>query len=150
MGDWWAMSADAPDLMVGKDHFLTKLHVVPDERGKLCVIERGTGLPFDIHRVYYLYDVPSGTDRGGHAHLQLQQLLIPISGSFSVRATSRSGEHTYRLYEPNTALYIGPGVWRELLEFSSNAVCLVLASMEYDEADYIRSREAFDRRMKSA
>lgn len=144
------MVKKAHNMIVSEDHFITKLHVIPDERGKLCVIERDKGLPFDIRRVYYLYDVPAGTDRGSHAHLQLQQLLIPISGSFSVRAWSRYGERTYRLYEPNVALYIGPGVWRELMEFSSNAVCLVLASMEYDETDYIRSREEFDRHMKNA
>jgi dTDP-4-dehydrorhamnose 3,5-epimerase-like enzyme len=133
--------------LIDKDHFLMDFRVIPDVRGKLCVIERSTGLPFDINRVYYLFDVPTGSERGGHAHLALQQLLIPISGSFSVNVASQSGSHTYRMFEPNTALYIGPGVWRELLEFSSNAVCLVLASLAYDEADYIRSREDFDKRL---
>lgn len=135
------------ELSTERDHFLVDFRVIPDVRGKICVIEGSTGLPFDIKRVYYLFDVPTGSERGGHAHLQLQQLLIPISGSFSVRVSSRSGSQIYRLFEPNTALYIGPGVWRELLEFSSNAVCLVLASMPYDEADYIRSRAEFDERV---
>lgn len=138
----------ATDPQFNQDHFLLEFHVIPDERGNLCSIENSTGLPFDINRVYYLYDVPTQSRRGGHAHVALQQLLIPISGSFSVSVASRSGTKKYNLYEPNKALYIGPFVWRELLEFSSNAVCLVLASMAYDEKDYIRKREEFDRSIR--
>jgi hypothetical protein len=126
------------------DHHLLNLTILPDSRGKLCVVEKSTGLPFEIQRVYYLFDIPAGGYRGGHAHKRLQQILIAISGSFSVSVRSKSGAAIYRLFEPGKALYIGPGVWRELVEFSSNAVCLVLASMPYDEEDYIRSEQEFD------
>jgi hypothetical protein len=135
------------ELVETKEHFLMDFPVVSDVRGKLCVLERSTGVPFNIERVYYLYDVSTGSERGGHAHLQLRQLLIPLSGSFSVRVVSRSGSAEYRLSDPSRALYIGSYVWRELIDFSSGAVCLVLASRAYDESDYIRSRDVFDQRM---
>ncbi|WP_247996562.1 sugar 3,4-ketoisomerase [Brucella tritici] len=121
------------------------LKVIPDWRGKLCVVEKATGLPFDIRRVYYLYDVPSGSERGGHAHHELQQYLVAISGSFTVDLVTSAGVASHRLERPDQALYIGPYTWREIHSFSSNAVCLVLASHEYSEADYIRNRSDFDK-----
>lgn len=124
-------------------HHLLSFPVVSDIRGKLSVIEDGTGLPFHVQRVYYLYDVPENSRRGGHAHLQLQQLLIAISGAFSVEATSTDSSYCYRLADPTQALYIGPGTWRELHSFTANAVCLVLASRQYEESDYIRSWDEF-------
>ncbi|TMV03669.1 WxcM-like domain-containing protein [Brucella haematophila] len=120
------------------------LKVIPDMRGKLCVLEKSTGLPFDVCRVYFLYDVPSGSERGGHAHHELQQYLIAISGSFTVDVVTSEGSNSYRLERPDQALHIGPYTWREIHSFSSNAVCLVLASHEYSEADYIRRRADFD------
>lgn len=126
-------------------HEIVPLHVIPDARGKLCVVERGTGLPFAVRRVYYLFDIPTGSSRGGHAHLALEQIIIPMSGSFRVDVSTSAGEASYLLDQPSRGLYIGPYVWRELRDFSSNAVCLVLASQEYDEDDYIRDRLVFER-----
>lgn len=128
----------------GQSNRISPLKVIPDWRGKLCVLEKSTGLPFDIRRVYFLYDVPSGSERGGHAHHELQQYLIAISGSFTVDLVTSEGAKSYRLDRPDQALYIGPYTWREIHNFSSNAVCLVLASLEYSEADYIRNRSDFD------
>ncbi len=111
-------------------------------RGNLSVIENDC-VPFDIKRVYYLYDVPSDAYRGGHAHKALYQFLIPLSGSFDV--ILKDGENTKKvsLNKPNKGLMIVPGIWRELENFSSGAVCLVLASEVYDENDYIRSYNDF-------
>ena len=121
------------------------LEVIQDWRGKLCVLEKGTGLPFPIRRVYFLYDVPTGSERGGHAHHELQQYLIAISGSFTVDVVTPEGAVSHHLSRPDQALHIGPYTWREIHSFSSNAVCLVLASQEYSESDYIRNRADFDR-----
>ena len=126
---------------------LMPLQVIPDWRGKLCVLEIGTGLPFEVRRVYFLYDVPSGSERGGHAHHELQQYLIAISGSITVDLVTSEGSTSYRMERPDEALHIGPYTWREIHSFSSNAVCLVLASHEYSEEDYIRSRGDFDNLM---
>lgn len=128
-----------------RHHFLVSLPTVPDERGKLAVVETERFLPFDIKRVYYLFDVPAGAERGGHAHLDLHQLLIAVSGSFTVDVESAEGKASYTLNRPNEALYVGARVWREMRGFSSNAVCVVLASELYDEKDYIRSYEVFSR-----
>ncbi|WP_130269174.1 sugar 3,4-ketoisomerase [Phyllobacterium myrsinacearum] len=126
-----------------RSHFLLKIPTLPDERGKLAVIEPERMLPFKIRRTYHLYDVPAGAERGGHAHMALDQLLIAISGSFSVEVEDSHGKHAYMLNQPNEALYIGSMVWRAMTNFSSNAVCLVLASEPYDESDYIRSYDDF-------
>lgn len=127
----------------GRPHFLITLPTIPDARGKLAVVENERFLPFDIRRVYYLFDVPAGAERGGHAHLNLHQLLIAMSGSFTVDVESVEGKVSYTLNRPDEALYIGARVWREMRNFSSNAVCVVLASELYDESDYIRSYEVF-------
>lgn len=128
----------------GLESPIRHLRVIPDWRGKLCVLEKATGVPFDIRRVYFLYDIPSGSERGGHAHHELQQYLIAISGSFNVDLITKEGAASHRMDQPDKALYIGPYTWREIYNFSSNAVCLVLASHEYSEADYIRNRSDFD------
>jgi len=115
---------------------------VHDERGLLAVIEGGT-IPFKIERVYYLYDVPSDAFRGGHAHRELYQLIIPLSGSFDVHLKDGSTTQIINLNKPHKGLLIVPGIWREIDNFSSGCVCLVLASAEYKEDDYIRKFDDF-------
>tara|TARA_R110002072_G_scaffold182067_8_gene338296 strand:+ start:10189 stop:10608 length:420 start_codon:yes stop_codon:yes gene_type:complete len=114
----------------------------PDGRGNLSVIEKGT-LPYEVKRVYYLYDVPSDATRGGHAHLQLQQCLIALSGSFDVLLDDGKNRTKVHLNKPNRGLIIPSGIWRELENFSSGAVCLALVSDIYKEEDYIRDYKDF-------
>lgn len=111
-------------------------------RGNLSVIEKDC-IPYKIKRVYYLYDVPSGAYRGGHSHKDLFELLLPLSGSFDVILKDGVNTKTVTLNKPNQGLLIVPGIWRELENFSSGAVCLVLASDVYNEDDYIRDFEDF-------
>ncbi|MBO9136824.1 WxcM-like domain-containing protein [Rhizobium sp. B230/85] len=132
-----------------RSHYLIDIPTIPDQRGKLAVLEYQGAVLFDIKRVYYLFDVPAGTSRGGHAHRELDQLLIAISGSFTVDVEGTDGKSSYVLNRPNQALYIGSMVWREMRDFSSNAVCLVLASSVYTESDYIRSYGEFARLLGS-
>ncbi len=123
----------------------TKLINIPkieDPRGNLSVIEHEV-VPFDIKRVYYLYDVPAGAERGGHAHKKLQQFLVALSGSFDVLLNDGKVEKTVTLNKPFEGLLISKGIWRELKNFSSGAVCLVVASAVFEEADYIRDFEDF-------
>jgi dTDP-4-dehydrorhamnose 3,5-epimerase-like enzyme len=121
---------------------LIELPKIHDTRGNLSVIE-GDTVPFEFKRVYYLYDVPSGAERGGHAHKQLQQFLIPLSGSFDVVLHDGIDERIIVLNRPNIGLLLPTGIWRELQNFSSGSVCLVLASDVFNEADYIRDFEDF-------
>jgi len=120
-----------------------EMPVIADPRGKLCFIEAERHAPFPIERVYYLYDVPAGASRAGHAHMNLHQLLVPLSGSFQVRLHDGQTEEVHTLIQPNVGLHIGPMTWRELENFSSGAVCMVLASAYYDESDYIRDFDDF-------
>ncbi len=113
-----------------------------DGRGNLSVIEKDV-LPYEIKRVYYLYDVPSDGTRGGHAHKELQQFLIALSGSFDVVLDDGEIRRTITLNRPNKGLLIPCGMWRELENFSAGAVCLSLVSAEYDEEDYIRDYKDF-------
>ena len=115
---------------------------IQDRRGNLSVIE-GSIIPFISKRVYYLYDVPSGSKRGGHAHKKQQEFLIALSGSFDVILKDGKSIQTISLNKPNFGLLIVDGIWRELRNFSSGAVCLVLASDEFDEEDYIREYKNF-------
>jgi len=108
------------------------------EKGNLTVVENEKNIPFDVHRVYYLYDVPSGESRGGHAHKRLKQLIVAASGSFNVILFDGKVRRTVTLNRPFYGLLVVPGIWRELDDFSSGSVCLVLASHEYDAEDYIR------------
>lgn len=119
---------------------LPKIH---NRAGNLTAMNNLLEVPFKTRRVYYLYDIPCGEQRGGHAHRQLEQLLVAVSGSFSVTLDDGREQRTVFLNSPFQALYIGPGIWRTLENFSSGAVCLVLASHEYDEADYIREYNQF-------
>lgn len=115
---------------------------IENSLGNIAVIENNT-IPFEIKRVYYLFDIPSNASRGGHAHKKLQQVLIAISGSFDVVLNNGETQKTVTLNKPDRGLLIENNTWRELENFSSGAVCLVLASNEYNELDYIRDYEEF-------
>ena len=119
---------------------LQKIH---DPRGNLTVAEQMKDVPFEIKRAYWVYDVPAGECRGGHAHKTLSQLLIATSGSFTVTLDNGRERQTFLLNHPWQALLIPPGTWRTLDDFSSGAVCLCLASDVYKEEDYIRDYNAF-------
>jgi len=114
---------------------LPKIH---EPRGNLTFVEGGRHVPFEIARVYYLYDVPGGAERGGHAHKDLHQLIIAMSGSFDVVLNDGLDERRIHLNRSYQGLYVCPMIWRELDNFSSGSVCMVLASNHYDEADYYR------------
>jgi|TARA_Y100000385_G_C13010423_1_gene601397 hypothetical protein len=125
---------------------LPKIH---DPRGNLTFIEGNRHIPFDIKRVYYLYDVPGGAERGGHAHKDLHQIIIAIAGSFDVVINDGSDTQRFHLNRSYFGLYVCPMIWRELDNFSSGSVCLVLASDYFSEADYIRDFTQFDSIKKS-
>jgi len=108
------------------------------EKGNLTVTKNGEDVPFDVKRIYYLYDVPAGESRGGHAHKELSQLIVAASGSFNVVLFDGKVRRTITLNRPFNGLLVVPGIWRELDDFSSGSVCLVLASCKYDENDYVR------------
>lgn len=120
------------------DCHLIDLTKIQDPRGNLTFIEAGTHISFDIQRVYYLYDVPGGAERGGHAHKALHQLIIAMSGSFDVVLNDGRDKKRIHLNRPYTGLYVCPMMWRELDNFSSGSVCMVLASNKYAEEDYYR------------
>lgn len=117
--------------------------IVHDQRGNLSVVEGGDLVPFDIKRLYYLYDVPGGATRGGHAHKNLRQLIIAASGSFDVVLDNGKIRQKYSLNRSYKGLYIPTMIWREIENFSSGAVCMVLASEHYDESDYIYDYNEF-------
>jgi hypothetical protein len=116
---------------------------ITDSRGNLTFVEGGRHIPFDIKRTYYLYDVPGGAERGGHAHKGLHQLIIAISGAFDIVLDDGHRKQRYHLNRSYFGLYVCPMIWREMDNFSSGAVCLVLASNLYDEADYYRDYAEF-------
>jgi hypothetical protein len=121
------------------DCALIDVSKVHNEAGNITVLENQKNIPFDVKRVYYLYDIPGGEARGGHAHYELQQFIIAASGSFDVILDDGKNTKTVTLNRPNFALHIVPGLWRELNNFSSGSISLVLASHKYDEKDYIRN-----------
>lgn len=129
---------------------LIELPKISDPRGNLTFIEGNRHVPFSIARVFYLYDVPGGAQRAGHAHKSLQEVLIAVSGSFDVHVDSGSARKTFHLNRSYFGLFIPPMLWREIDNFSSGAVCVVLASEPYDEASYYRDYEAFLRVAKDA
>ena len=118
---------------------------ITDQRGNLTFIEGGRHIPFEIKRVYYLYDVPGGAERGGHAHKNLHQLIIALSGSFDVILDNGKQKLRFHLNRSYSGIYVCPMIWRELDNFSSASVCMVLASNLYDEADYYRQYDEFVR-----
>jgi dTDP-4-dehydrorhamnose 3,5-epimerase-like enzyme len=122
---------------------------INDVRGNLSFIEADRHFPFPIKRVYYLYDVPGGTERGGHAHKELHQLIIAMSGSFDIHLDDGHGKRTFHLNRSYYGLYVCPMIWREINNFSSNSVCMVLASDYYDEDDYYRSHADFKKMVEN-
>ena len=120
-------------------HKLINFQIFGDDRGSLVSLESFKNIPFEIKRVYYLYDVPNRADRGGHAHKELHQLVVALSGSFDIELFDGYETVKYTLNQPDQGLIIVPGIWRNLNNFSGGGICLVLASREYDEEDYIRN-----------
>lgn len=124
---------------------ITELPKIHDPRGNLTFVEANAHVPFAIERVYYLYDVPGGASRHGHAHKELHQFIIAMSGSFDVSLDDGKDKERVHLNRSYNGLYVCPMVWRELDNFSSGSVCMVLASAKFDEADYIRDYAEFMR-----
>jgi hypothetical protein len=122
---------------------LLELPRVSSPGGSLTALEGGVDVPFAIERVYYLYDVPGGEERGGHAHRELRQLIVAVMGSFDLVLDDGETRRTVRLDRAYHGLLMPPMIWRELRNFSSGAICLVLASHPYDESDYLRDYDAF-------
>ncbi len=129
--------------MTLNDCRLIQLPKIADPRGNLTFIEGGRHVPFQIQRVYYLYDTPGGAERGGHAHKGLHQLIVAMSGSYDVVLTDGKEKKLFHLNRSYYGLYVCPMIWRELNNFSSGAVCLVLASNAYDESDYYRDYQDY-------
>ena len=132
-----------------EDCQLIDLPIVHNQSGKMTVLENNMNIPFDIKRVYYLYDIPMDSERGGHSHYDLQQYIIAASGSFSFLLDDGKNKKEVFLNHPNKALHIKPGIWREMKDFSSGSICLVLASMKYSEDDYIREYQEFQNYRKN-
>jgi len=122
---------------------IIELPKISDPRGNLTFIEGGNHIPFDIRRVYYTYNVPDGVYRGGHAHKALHQLIIAMSGSFDVTLDDGRNKRKFHLNRPSQGLYVCPMMWRDLENFSSGSVCMVLASRLYEESDYYRNYDEF-------
>jgi WxcM-like, C-terminal. len=120
-----------------------ELNKVHNRSGNLTSVEDNMDIPFNVKRLYYLYDVPGGAERGGHAHKELHQLIVAASGCFDVVLDDGKNKKVVELNRPYFGLYVVPGIWRELINFSSGAICLVLASEKYDVKDYIREYEVY-------
>ena len=129
--------------MALSDCRIIELPKIQDSRGNLSIVEAGRQIPFDIKRVYYLYDIPGGAARAGHAHRKLHQLMIAMSGAFDVTLDDGKERKKFHLNRSYVGLYIAPMTWRDLDNFSSGAVCMNIASEYYDEADYMRAYDEF-------
>ncbi|MBQ7421131.1 MAG: WxcM-like domain-containing protein [Prevotella sp.] len=125
-----------------KGHIIDLSKIV-DPRGNLTVAEQQKNVPFNVARVYWTYDIPSGESRGGHAHKHCEEMIVAVSGSFDVTLDDGTERKTFHLNHPYQGLYVGTGVWRTLEDFSSGAVCLVLASELFEEEDYIREYDQY-------
>ena len=123
---------------------------IVDPRGSLTFVEGGRHVPFDIRRVYYLYDVPGGATRAGHGHKTLEQLIVAVSGSFDVAVDDGRSKTSYHLNRADSGLYMPSMIWRQIDNFSTGSVCMVLASDYFDEADYYRDYDAFVRAARTA
>lgn len=137
------MNGDAAPAASSPNWSVVSLNSIADHRGSLAVIEGGRDIDFEIRRTYHLFDVPSGSQRAGHAHKRLQQLYLAPSGSFDVHLEDGTFSETVTMNRPNVALRIRPRVWRTIDNFSSGSVCFVLASEHYSEDDYVRTHEEF-------
>ena len=126
-----------------EDCIIVDLPKIHNDAGNLTFLDNNKNLPFDIKRIYYLYDVPMGADRGGHGHYELQQYIVAASGSFTFVLDDGTNKKEVFLNDPSKALHIRPGIWREIKNFSSGSICLVLASHVYEEADYMRDYQEF-------
>ncbi|MDC1179844.1 FdtA/QdtA family cupin domain-containing protein [Flavobacteriaceae bacterium] len=125
------------------DCSLIELPKIKNRAGNITAIENNINIPFGVSRVFYLYDIPAGIDRGAHAHKECHQLLVAASGSFDVLLCDGKSEMIVNLNQPNKGLHIPPGIWASEVNFSSGSICLVLASDKYDEKDYIRDYQEF-------
>lgn len=125
------------------DCTILQLHRHHRPQGNITVVENGETVPFDVKRIYYLYDIPGGESRGAHAHKELEQLIVAASGSFRVTLDDGKVKRSFLLNRPNQGLYVKPGIWRDLDDFSSGSVCMVLASEVYIKEDYIRDYDEF-------
>lgn len=119
---------------------LPKIH---NRAGNITPVENGISIPFDVQRIYYIYDVPGGESRGAHGHKTLESVIIAVSGSFDVSVDDGINKKTVQLNRPYVGLNVKPGIWRDISNFSSGAICLVLASQKYNEGDYIREYASF-------
>ena len=120
------------------DCVIIPLNKIHNRAGNITIVEGQENVSFDVKRIYYLYDIPGGEDRGGHAHKELHQLIIAASGSFNVLLDDGQNKKIVTLNRPDYGLMVIPGIWRDLIEFSSGAICLVLASHKYDNKDYMK------------
>lgn len=132
------------------DCVILPLNKIHNRAGNITIVEGQKNVPFDVKRIYYLYDIPGGEDRGGHAHKELRQLIVAASGSFDVLLDDGTNKKIVTLNRPNYGLLVVPGIWRELMEFSTGAICLVLASELYLQEDYIRDYDLFQSMKKDA
>jgi dTDP-4-dehydrorhamnose 3,5-epimerase-like enzyme len=139
----WSGRPERSPVMPLSDCRIIDLPKMSDRRGNLTFVEGGNHIPFDIKRVYYLYDVPGGSDRGEHAHKRLHQFFVCMSGSFDLLLKDGARERRFHLNRSYYGIYVCPMIWRYLDNFSSGAVCMVLASAPYDEADYIRDYDEY-------
>ena len=126
-----------------EDCKIVDLPKVHNEGGNITALENNINIPFEVQRIYYLYDIPMGSERGGHGHYELQQFIVAIGGSFTFVLDDGKNKKEVFLNNPSKALHIQPGIWREILNFSSGSICLVLASHTYSENDYIRNYEDY-------
>jgi len=122
---------------------IIQLDKIESKNGNLTVLENNLNINFDINRIYYLYDIPGGESRGAHAHKELEQIVVAASGSFTIILDDGKSKKEFTLNRPNLGLNIKPGIWRDINNFSSGAICLVLASLKYAETDYIRDYSNF-------
>ena len=126
------------------DCVMLPLNKIHNRAGNITIVEGNENVPFDVKRIYYLYDIPGGEDRGGHAHKELRQLIVAASGSFNILLDDGKNKKIVTLNRPDYGLLVVPGIWRDLMDFSSGAICMVLASEVYEEEDYIREYTDFE------